>query len=121
VPEGLRLPGLGFWAAQHGLRNPVERENFVGGVEEDRFARHAEDHAGCFVLGDGESVGPLHFQKAVRAVVSHARQQNPHGVGASGLRHGTEQHVDAGAMAGDERVTYARSRFTAITLCARLS
>ena len=63
------------------------------------------------VLRDGGGAGALHLEQAVGAVVAHAGQDDADGVGAGGLGHRAEQHVDAGPVPGDERpVARARRR-----------
>ena len=41
----------------------------VDAAREDRLARHPEDHAGAFILGDIECPSLLHFQHPFGAIV----------------------------------------------------
>src|SRR5262249_11352259 len=66
------------------------------------FARHTKDNASRLVLGNGEGISALHFQETIRAIVAHARQQDSYSIGSSGLRRGTEQHIHAWPMTGDQ-------------------
>ena len=96
------MPGSGFpgeAVAQDGSGDFGQRENFLRGTAKNGFPGHAEDDATGFILGNRERLGLFHFEEAVCPVITHAGHQNAHCAGPGSLRHGTKQHIDAGAMA----------------------
>src|ERR1035438_3245955 len=54
---------------EHGFGDGCERKHPGGGAERYRFARHAVDHAGGLILGDGAGTPLPHSQQALGAVV----------------------------------------------------
>jgi hypothetical protein len=42
--------------------------------ESNRFARHAEDNGGGFILDNRRGTGAFHGQEAGRAIASHSRE-----------------------------------------------
>ena len=70
----------------------------------DRLLRHAEDDAGRLVLRDRHGARPASSPAAPSAPSSPMPvRMTPTAFGAGGLRHRAEEHVDARAVAGDER------------------
>jgi hypothetical protein len=55
----------------------------MDGSEFDCFSRHAEHHAGFFVLGDVDSAGFVHGLHSRSAVASHSGKHDSNGLRAS--------------------------------------
>ena len=53
---------------QHGLGDRTQREHLSGGAEVDGFARHTVNHAGGFVLSDGERAGLTKSEQSLGAI-----------------------------------------------------
>src|SRR6266403_710228 len=88
--------------SQNGSWNLGQGENFLRSTAKYGFARHSENHAASFILCNRERIRLFHLEQTVRAVVTHPGHQNAYRNGPGGLRHGAEQHVDAGTVAGHQ-------------------
>jgi len=58
---------------QESLRYPMEREHLIDCIEQDRLARHTENHTCGFILRDVEGRCLFHLQHTPRAIRAHAR------------------------------------------------
>lgn len=82
--------------ARDGTCDLVEWQGLFGVAERDGFARHPEDDAGFFVLGDGMGARGEHFAKAGGPIGAHAREDDAERVRACMDGGGAEEDIDRG-------------------------
>src|SRR5215471_7452151 len=81
--------------------DPIHRQYLVHGAALDRLLRHAEDHRGGFILGDGVPAGGAHRLDSFDAIVAHAGENDPDRQGARILRGALQGEVGARTVAVD--------------------
>src|SRR5215471_17299827 len=89
--------------------DPIHRQYLVHGAALDRLLRHAEDHRGGFILGDGMPAGGAHGLDSFGPVVAHAGENDPDSHGARVLRGALQHEVSTRTVAVDARTVVERN------------
>src|SRR5690606_2597822 len=86
-------------AFQDAFAEIVQRDGLFGGADQQGLARHAEDDATGFVLGECARARLAHGQQPLGTVLAHAGQDDADGVLARDLGGRMEQHIHGGPVA----------------------